>query len=211
MAEKVYNQVDVSQLECHFKWFNELNNEFNGQWLSGLLSKQLHYDLRNKVVVSEVDNSDEHDTEEDLQEQTVENHKTLTSHRLGHLSWYCTLILRNIFEKKFAEAFQISKDLLGLEAVKNPSQPQIHNDTFSYVLLANQLNILKEWRSFGECPVDENEVVEIATKINFLKSCEKNDQAKALINVMKSNLSRDMQDSQLRVDFAKKVGETKKF
>lgn len=208
MAEKIYENVDVAQLECQFKWFMELNNESGGQWLSGLLDKKLHNDLRSTIDVSEVNHSLEHETVENLHEEIVEvdDHPTIKCHRSEYLSWHCTLILRNTFEKNFAEAFQISKELLNSEEALNASQPKVHVDTFSYVMLANQLNILKEWRSSENCTVDKAEIVEISTRIESLKSTLESDEAKAFINAMKSNLSRDMQDSKLRVHFAKEVG-----
>lgn len=61
MAQQIYARVDVTQLECHFKWFNELNNTFSGQWLSELLNKQLHDDLNSTIDASEVDNLVERD------------------------------------------------------------------------------------------------------------------------------------------------------
>lgn len=203
------DQVDVGQLECHFKWFNEVNNTSNGQWLPELLKKKLHYDLRSKVGGSTVDNSEEGIAVGDLHDESVEEEiqsVTLNQNSLALLSWRCILILRNTFEKKYAEAFRITSELLNLEEARNPSQSQVHVDTFAYVMLANQFNILKEWRSSGEGAVDENEVVKIATRIESLKSIEEIAEAKAFMYAMKSNLSRDMQDSQLRVAFAKKVG-----
>lgn len=209
MAENIFDRVDVTQLECHFKWFKELNTAFSGQWLLELLNKKLHFDLKKNVNVTGVDDTDDHDAVEDRNDLTVEleNHKiTLNSHRLAIISWRFTLILRNTFEKHFAEALQMSHEWLNLEEVKNPSQPQVHVDTFTYIVLANQLNIWNEWRLCADCTVDEIEVAQIATRIESLKSIVESNEVKAFINAMKSNLARDMQDTKLRVDFAKKVG-----
>lgn len=206
MAERIYDHVDVAQLECHFKWFEKLNTASSGQCLSLLMNKQLHNDLMGDVDgvdVSEVDAVD------DLRDETTEeeDRKTLDGHRLAILSWRFTLILRNTFGRNFAEAFRISNELSNLGEARNPSQSQVHIDTFSYVLLANQLNILKEWHFCADCTVDENEFVEITTRIESLKRIvDESNEAKAFINAMKSCLSRDMQDYQLRIDFAKKVG-----
>lgn len=219
MDSEIYNRVDIPQLECHFKWFNELNNTFNGKWLTELLNKHLHKDLK-KILNSGasddlVDAVDDHvevvEDQDKIHDETNENGSvdqsfTMTSHRLAQLSWCCTLILRNVFEKNFAEAFEISKGLLLLEEALNPAQPKVHIDTFAYIGLANQLNILKEWRSFTEMSsANDSEAVVIMEKIETLRSSAASNEGKAFIYAIKSNLARDMMDSQLRIDFAKVV------
>lgn len=203
----IFEGTDVAQLECHFKWFKELDNRFSGQWLSLLLDKKLHNDLKSKIDVSGI-NSDEHDVAEDPHDETIEdeNHKSNGIFRLALISWHCTLILRNTFEKNFAEAFQISNELLTMENAENCFQSQVHFDTFSYIMLANQLNILKEWRLSGDCTVDQNDIVGISIRIESLKSVVDSNVSKAFINTVKSNLSKDLQASKLRIDFAMTVG-----
>ncbi len=212
MATEIYNRVDIHQLECHFKWFNELNNSFDGKWLTDLLNKHLHKDLKNILSADAhddpVDLVDDHvevvEDQDEINDETKEH--TMTSNRLAQLSWRFTLMLRNVFEKHFHEAFEISKELLLQKEALNPAQPKVHIDTFTYIGLVNQLNILKEWRSFGEMSSEnDDEAVVIMEKIETLRSSVVSNEGKAFIYAMKSNLARDMMDSQLRVDFAKMV------
>lgn len=204
-SENIFDQIDVSQLECHFKWFDELNNDVNRKWLPMLLNKQLHKDLINKIGGPEIENSDEI-PDDDAEDPADEGQNILDSQRLSVLSWDFTLVLRATFERNYPEAFKKTKELLALEEAKNLSQSQVHVDTFFFVVLAQQLNILKRWRSTAECPVDDDDIIGIWNRVKSLRhSSEESNEGKAFINAMKSNLSRDMQDMQLRVDFAQKV------
>lgn len=204
MAEET-NQFEISQLECHFKWFDELNIEFNGKWLSGLLNKKLHNDLmRSSLEAPEVDKEElgDEDTVEDLKNRN----ETLRPNRLKELSWRFTLLLRDTFEGKFKEGFEKTEELLNSEEAKNPCQPQTHIDTFSYVVLANQINILKQWRNnCSDCPMDEIVIDDIASKMEPLRNSIETNEGKSFICGMKCYLSRDMMDTKLSVDFAKEV------
>lgn len=208
MAKTIDNYIDpvsLPQLECHFKWFEELNSKYQGQWLTKLLNKQLHEDFHNKVdgvnapiCVNEEtldENEDHHGTET----------RTLHSKQLTNLSWRFTLVLRNTFEKKFAEAIEITKTLLEVEEAKILPQPQVHVDTYYYVVLATQLNVLEQSRSSPENLVDEEEIKKILERMASLMKNVDSNEGRAVIATMKSNFSRDMGDMKLGIDFAKQV------
>lgn len=197
------NQIEVLQLDCHFKWFYECNIVSNGRWLSGLLDKKLHNDLKVSLGNPEVDK--EEDTVNDVNNYSEEESMTLRSNRLKELSWRFTLLLRYTYERNFQEAFEKAEELLNLQEAKNPCQSQVHIDTYAYVLLANQLNILKKWRSSSECPIDKNLIDNIASRMEPLNNSIETNEGKAFINIMKCYLARDMLDTKQRIDFAKKV------